>query len=385
MDIASLLWLLLPVAALSGWLSAQHSLNPKKQEKATQKLSPDYLQGLNYLLNEQPDKAVDIFIKLLTVDNDTVETHLALGALFRRRGEVNRAIRIHQNLIERKQLSCVQREQAVMELGRDYLRAGLLDRAEYLYHELIESSTFGVYACQQLLEIYQQEKDWQKAIKIAQKLDNSGLNDYKPMMAQFYCEQAHDYQQQQQLAKSQALLYKALEMDKRCVRANLLLGWMAIERQQFKLAIAFFQQIEQQNPHYLAEVVEPLHLCYRALQQQPTFIAYLHDVLQKQSNFVPIQPLVQFIKDQEGELPALAFVTEHLKKHPTLQGMAYFLNLTRAKAHANCQLDLNLLQQATLQLLKNNPDYQCEECGFAGKTLHWQCPRCKQWNTVKPI
>lgn len=386
MDISLLLLLLLPVAAYSGWASAQRVLQKKNQPNPTeQKLSPDYLQGLNYLLNEQPDKAVDIFIKLLTVDNDTVETHLTLGAVFRRRGEVNRAIRIHQNLIERQQLSQNQREQAMMELGRDYFRAGLLDRAECLYKELTQSRQCQIYAYQQLLKIYQQEQEWHKAIHTATQLEQHSLDDFKPMMAQFYCELADIECKNKHISAAQHLLQQALAMDKRCVRANIMSGWLAVSQQKFSAAIEVLQQVEQQNPHYLSEVIEPLHLSYVGLNQGAIFITYLNRIARKYGAFVPIQPLVQFIKDQDGESSALQFVTERLKQQPSLQGMDYFLNLTLAQTQNKYRHDLNLLKNTTVALLENRADYQCESCGFAGKTLHWQCPRCKQWNTVKPL
>lgn len=384
MDISLLLLLLLPVAAYSGWVGAQRVF-AKKPPPSEQKFSPDYLQGLNYLLNEQPDKAVDIFIKLLTVDNDTVETHLTLGAVFRRRGEVNRAIRIHQNLIERQQLSQSQREQAVVELGRDYFRAGLLDRAECLYKELTQSRNFKVYACQQLLKIYQQEQDWQQAIEITLTLEKNSLDDFKPMMAQFYCELAEIQRKLGNTVQTKDLLNQALRMDSNCVRANLILGWLAVSQQQFSVAIEFLHQVERQNPYYLTEIIKPLHLSYVALNQPVAFIDYLNKIVKKHGELVPIQPLVQFIKEQDGNSSALQFVTKRLKQHPSLQAMDYFLNLTLLQPHHQCEDNLNLLQKTTLALLKNQPNYQCESCGFSGKTLHWQCPRCKQWNMVKPL
>ncbi|MDY6992503.1 MAG: lipopolysaccharide assembly protein LapB, partial [Pseudomonadota bacterium] len=142
-----LLWLLLPIAAASGWLVAKQRDMPQSMHP----LSPYYFKGLNYLLNEEPDKAIDAFIKIIEIDNETVETHLALGALFRRRGEVNRAIRIHQNLIARPALSPQQRFSAMLELSQDYYRAGLLDRAEYLFQELTHSQEHQIYAYHQLL------------------------------------------------------------------------------------------------------------------------------------------------------------------------------------------------------------------------------------------
>src|SRR3990167_5526083 len=166
------LWpLLLPAAACSSWwLARRHYLT--KEGQMENQLSREYVVGLNYLLNEQPDKAVDVFIKLLEVDSETVETHLALGSLFRRRGEVDRAIRIHQNLIARPQLSLFQRKEALMALGQDYMSAGVFDRAEHIFLEVVElAGDREVNSLRGLLAIYQQEKAWEKALDVIQKVE----------------------------------------------------------------------------------------------------------------------------------------------------------------------------------------------------------------------
>ena len=182
-----LLWLLLPVAALSGWIAARRSAPSAAPQKP---LPSQYFQGINYLLNEQPDKAIEVFTRLVEVDSDTVETHLALGSLFRRRGEVDRASRIHQNLIARPTLSRDQRAYAMLELGEDFMRAGLLDRAEHLFEQVAEVDTYVVPALRQLLTVYQQEKEWDRAISAALRLEASGAKSMRPLVAQFYCEQA---------------------------------------------------------------------------------------------------------------------------------------------------------------------------------------------------
>lgn len=182
------LFLLLPVAALSGWIMGRRPFSKKDSRCADIPL--DYLKGLNLLLDEQPDKAIDLFIQMLEVNNDTVETHLALGSLFRRRGEVDRAIRIHQNLIARPTLLPAQRAHALFELGQDYMKAGLFDRAETLFGELVESIPHSEQALEYLLDIYQQEKDWANAIKIAQRIGVKTGKTFAPLISHFYCEQA---------------------------------------------------------------------------------------------------------------------------------------------------------------------------------------------------
>ena len=170
MSIVPILFTVLPIAIVSSyWVSARNADNNKK-DASSRKIQHNYFQGVNYLINNEPDRAVDVFVKMLEVDSDTVETHLALGALFRRKGEVNRALRIHQNLIARPQLSIEYKNQALAALGEDYLRAGVFDRAESIFLELVDSSVIQARELKFLLHIYQQEKDWNKAINIAQKL-----------------------------------------------------------------------------------------------------------------------------------------------------------------------------------------------------------------------
>ena len=184
LEAQDLLWLLLPLAAASGWYAARRDL----RRPAAAPVSPDYFRGINYLLNEQPDKAIEVFTRMLEVNTETVETHLALGGLFRRRGEVERAIRIHQNLIARSTLDAAQRSQALCELAQDYLKAGLLDRAENLFLELAEIPAHLETALRALMAIYEQEKEWHKAIVSARRLALIVDSDLGPLLAQYHCE-----------------------------------------------------------------------------------------------------------------------------------------------------------------------------------------------------
>ena len=377
-----LLWLLLPVAAASGWLTAWLTY---RQGPTNSSWSPDYLKGLNYLLNEEPDKALDVFIKLIEVDNDTVETHLSLGVLFRRRGEVNRAIRIHQNLIARPTLLPQQRNLALFELAQDYHHAGLLDRAEELFQELVASQTHQVLALRQLLDIYQQEHDWVKAIRTAKQLASANHKSMHTEIAQYYCEQAEVHlKQKQDDAARQAIQY-ALKTDSSCVRASLLEGQLALSQGNLKQAILAFKRVEQQEPDYLIETLEPLQTCYQALGKPSEFINYLHKVLQTHGGIRPMLMLATLIKQQDSEQQAADFIALQLHKQLSLRGFDYLLDLALSKTAAILTIDhLLSLKTLTRQLLKNEPAYKCDHCGFMARNLHWQCPSCKQWNTLKP-
>lgn len=379
-----LLWLLLPVAAASGWLAARHSLLTRMGH-ISNTLSPDYFRGLNYLLNEQPDKAIDVFIKLIDSDSDTVETHLALGALFRRRGEVNRAIRIHQNLIARPSLNAEQRSQALLELGQDYLCAGLLDRAEDLFLQLISSQALRLQAYYQLLDIYQQEHDWEKAIQIADKLSRVSGESLHHVIAQYHCEQAEVWRQQQQLEPMFAAIRQALQVDPACVRASLLEGELTLQSQDYAAAIQAFKRVEQQDPDYLSEVIEPLQHCYEQLQQTSQFTDYLNALLKRYNGITPMLVMAKILKQQQGDQEAADFIVKQLHRRPSIRGLDHLLELALMRAGNITYDHLLLLKDMTSQLLRNKPIYKCSHCGFTGKTLHWQCPSCKQWNTIKPI
>jgi len=376
-----LLWLLLPVAAASGWLVAWY----QKQQGLRNFLVPDYyFKGLNYLLNEEPDKAIDVFIKLIDVDSDTVETHLALGILFRRRGEVNRAIRIHQNLIARTSLPPQQRNLARFELGQDFRHAGLLDRAEDLFQDLVASNTHQVLALRQLLEIYQQEQDWEKAIGTAQQLASADNEPMQTVIAQYYCEQAEVSLRQSDGYAAQPLIQQALKVDPNCVRASLLEGQLAFQKRNLDHAIDAFQRVERQDPDYLTEVIEPLQTCYQELGQVNEFTDYLRLLLERYDSITLMLMLAKIIRQYEGEQQAANFIVKQLHQSPSLRGIDYLLDLAVEKTSSISRDHLLLLKDMTRQLLINKPAYKCNHCGFTTRKLHWQCPSCKQWNTLKP-
>lgn len=379
-----LLWLLVPVAVACGWWAARYG-TLSHLTNTSFKLSPDYFKGLNYLLNEEPDKAIDVFIKLLDVNSDTVETHLALGTFFRRRGEVNRAIRLHQNLIARPALNSQQRSLALLELGQDYRQAGLLDRAEDLFQELLVSTTHRTSALHQLLDIYQQEQDWEQAIQTAKKLATVAAQPMNAVIAQYYCEQAEYFYRQGQFSVAVQTLKQALEIDPHCVRASLLEGQYALENCQREQAIIAFQRIEQQDPDYLAEAIKPLQTCYQASGQQEAFTRYLHQVLERYGGITPMLVLAKIIKQQQGDKPAIDFISKYMNKYPSVLGLNYLLDLALATAENITHEHLLLLKDIITQLLKNKPAYKCTHCGFTARKLHWQCPSCHQWSTLKPI
>ncbi len=376
--------LLLIIAGLAWFIGrvtkADSSLKHRKKD-----FSRDYLIGLNYLLSEQPDKAVDIFIKLLEVDSDTVETHLALGHLFRKRGEVERAIRIHQNLIARPQLTKKQRTQAILALGQDYLGAGVLDRAERLLLDVAESGDFRTEALYKLLEIYQQEKEWEKAIQIAEKLQQIANQPMHVAIAQYNCELAIETKRRFGIDQALRYLRRALVVDKDCVRASLLQGEWDIEQTDYKQAIKDLRRVVEQDHAFIPEVIKPLALCYEKLGQKEEYVSFLKKCLTQTPRLSIVLALSEAIQETQGVSNAAEFVAEQLYARPSLYGLNRLIELQKQISEGSAKYNLQLLYNVTQQITSQKPVYRCEHCGYAGKVLHWVCPGCHKWTTIKPI
>jgi len=378
------LFLLLPVAAVSGWVAGRRS-KPVDQESPRNTISPIYLQGLNFLLNEQPDKAIDVFIQILEVDSDTIETHLALGSLFRRRGEVDRAIRIHQNLIARPSLTKEQRSQALFELGQDYLRAGLLDRAEALFSDLIASAPHTEVALNYLIDIYQQERDWEKAIETARRIEVKTGNKQYSRVAHYYCELAEQAIRNGDKIRAQKLVRKALNTNKKSVRASLLEGKLEIQNGNDKAAIKALRRIEQQDITYLGEAIPLLVECYQRQERMDELMDYLEQLMSQQQAVSAVLVLSEQIQKQQGENEAVHFITESLKNHPSIKLLDKLIDLNIKQTAEPVRDKLQILKDVTSKLLANKPVYQCHLCGFSSKQLYWQCPGCRTWESLKPI
>jgi lipopolysaccharide biosynthesis regulator YciM len=379
------LWLLLIfIAIFSAWYlgyrSRQENGNPQKLN-----LPRDYLIGLNFLLNEEPDKAVDIFIKMLEVDSETVETHLAVGKLFRRRGEVDRAIRIHQNLIARPQLDKSYREQSLFELGQDYYSAGVLDRAERIFLELSSVKEFAVPALTALMDIYQQEKEWEKAIPVAKKLESAAKKNLQSVIGHYYCELAEMTYAKGQIEQANQYVKQALDTDKQCVRASLLHAKWDYKAGDFKAAIKSLKRIKNQNPDYLSEAIDLLASCYEALEENEKLVSYLMQVLEEYPRVPVVLILSERIRKWKGDKVAANFVADYVRRFPSLRGLTQFINLYMSNTEGRARDDLLILQGLMKKLLADKPEYQCVNCGFPGKALHWHCPGCKQWNSIKPV
>ena len=381
------LWLLLPVAAGTGWLAARGATRRTTRKRESGGLRSDYFQGINYLLNEQPDKAIEVFIKLIEVDSETVETHLALGNLYRRRGDVDRAIRIHQNLIARESLNVSQRTEALLELGQDYMSAGLLDRAEDLFSELAEDADYRVQALRQLIDIYEQEKDWPKAIASARKLEKATGNQLGWIIAHYCCEQANRHCGEGDLERALKHVLQARNTHAACVRASLLEADIHAERGEHERAIGSLQRVEEQDPDFLPETVGRLHRSFHALGRMDALDDYLSKLLKRYGWNSVTLTLADIKRESGGRREAIRFITDRLRQRASVRGLDRLLDLEIEDQRDTGAMSghLEILKGLTAELLFERPVYKCRHCGFPAKSLHWQCPSCKHWTSIRPI
>ncbi len=357
----------------------------KKEKRRDRRLRRDYFVGLNYLINEQPDKAVDIFIKILEVDTNTIETHLALGNLFRRRGEVDRAIRIHQNLIARPQLTKDERAHALLELGQDYMSAGVLDRAEKIFQELVSINEENLLSLNYLLNIYQQEKVWQKAIDVANQLQTTTNEDKSRIISHFYCELAVQALQKKETLIATQLLKKALTYNKKCVRALIMQAEILQADNQFKAAAELYWQVYQKDPRYFFLVANDYLACAKKIERLELALNNLLKTIEEKPNPDTLIIYAEALSMIENDYAAINFLLEQIKRLPSLRGLKRLIRLYIDNADSDTRAKLMILSDLLDRLLENRNLYRCSECGYGSKLFYWQCPGCKRWESFRAL
>ena len=376
-------WMLLifPLFFGMGWLAARIDIKQLVDESSV--LPRSYFQGLNFLLNEQQDKAIDAFIEVVKVDPQTVELHFALGSLFRRRGEVDRALRMHLNLVERADLDNEKRQQALFELAQDYLKAGILDRAEALFHDL-QDTPYAKEALDFLLELYQKEKDWFKAIDVTQRMAVLFGESHSREAAFFYCELAAAELARQNPDAARAQLERALEVHPQSVRATMMLGDMENAAQNFARAIEIWKRVEQQNPQYLPLVAERLQAAYQQTGRVDTAIVVLQDYLAKYPSLDLMNVLFSAILHRDGAEAAYNLVRDELQRNPTLLGLDKLLEARLLEIADDRRADVEMVKKLVHQRTRSLAMYRCSCCGFKARQFYWHCPACHGWETYSP-
>ncbi|ELQ5980635.1 lipopolysaccharide assembly protein LapB [Cronobacter sakazakii] len=380
-----LLFLLLPVAAAYGWYMGRRSAQQDKEQEAN-RLSRDYVAGVNFLLSNQQDKAVDLFLEMLKEDTGTVEAHLTLGNLFRSRGEVDRAIRIHQSLMESASLTYDQRLLAVQQLGRDYMAAGLYDRAEGMFNQLVDETDFRVGALQQLLQIYQATSDWQKAIDAAERLVKLGKEHQRVEIAHFYCELALLAMSNEDMDRAMSLLKKGAAADRNSARVSIMMGRIFMARGDYAHAVEMLEKVISQDRELVSETLEMLQVCYQQLGKPDEWAEFLRRCVEENTGAEAELMLAQVLEQREGADSAQIYITRQLQRHPTMRVFHRLMDYHLHEAEeGRAKESLMVLRDMVGEQVRTKPRYRCQKCGFTAFTLYWHCPSCRAWSTIKPI
>lgn len=387
-----LLFLLLPIAAAYGWYMGHRSAK-KDQEDISNKLSRDYVAGVNFLLANQTEKAVDLFLDMLQkqeneneIDsNSQFEAELTLGNLFRSRGEVDRALRIHQALDSCPHYTFEQKLLAKQQLARDFMAVGFFDRAEHLYILMVDEPEFAEGALQQLALIYQKTKEWKKAINVAEKLAKISPNSHQIELAHYYCEYVKNLPDESKEDPKQILL-QALAVSPTCVRASMMLAELSIKQKDYQSAVHFLENILMQNPDYIGEVLHRLKFCYQQLNQWDNFELFLIKASREKNNSAVALMLADLIEEKDGRAAAQLKLYQQLQQNPATPIFHRFIQYQIDDAEKGRGKDsLILLHKMVGERIKQTFGYRCSNCGYQTHKLIWCCPSCRQWETIKPV
>ncbi len=375
--------LVIPLFFAFGWLAARVDIRHVMQESRA--VPRSYFKGLNYLLNEQPDQAIEAFLEVTRLDPDTLELHFALGALFRRRGELDRAIRIHQSLVDRADLPQDQRMKALYGLGEDFLKAGLLDRAEEVFRRL-ETGIHAREALRNLLEIQVLTKDWQQAITTARRLEKLGCLSQNANTAHYYCELAATAMLRGDHDDARAQLEQAFKENRRSARACLLRGDLEAQAGQDEAAIAAWRRIEAINPAFLPIAAERLVQAYGRLGRHEQAVRLLQGYLDQRASPDLLHLLFQTVAERQGWEAARELAAAELKRNPSLRALDDYLQASNALQTATEveRVESRLAQDLVHRQVSQIAFYRCGECGFKARQFFWQCPACARWESISP-
>ena len=316
------------------------------------------------------------------MDDETVELHLTLGSLFRKRGEVDRALRIHENLLARPNLKPLYRNQARFELAEDFHKAGVVDRAEVLFKELVAQGMFLQPSLENLLALYEQVRDWRQALEAARQLEAVKSSSLRPLIGQYYCELSEAARARKDLPEALRLAGRALSEHPECVRASLLQGALHEANGDLAAAAKSYRRVPEQDPRFIGEVLEPLHRCAEGLKDRAGYAAFLEEaeVLWHPPSVVLARAQLM----QSENIDPSSYLMERLQAQPQWKGLDLLLQSAGRRSAEAAPL-IEGLRLAMVKVMQRRPAYQCVNCGFTPTLLFWQCPSCKQWTTVAPL
>lgn len=383
-----ILWMLLPVAAAGGWVAGRHSLNKRSTDHLWTHAT-SYHRDLHQLLTERQNgensaDALD-FGHLGSVEHDAAETHLALGNLFRRRGDVERAIQVHRSLLDKVELSDSLRAEARLELARDYDSAGLMDRSEEQFRILLDEDRHVADSYENLLLIFERASDWNRAIELAHEYQTrcgcnlaARISHYNSELA-VLARRRGDYQ----LVESK--LNAALEIDPQCARANMLFAELALERGDHQKTIEYYEQVEAHRPELIPEIISPLFDALVALDDNEKLRAYIDRIRSRYNAYSVIKTTRDMIEKLDGPEQADRFFKEQIVNRPSLKGLRDWargqLEYSRSGEREKVAVMCDMLDR----VVEEKPAYVCESCGFGAQALYWRCPGCSSWDTVATV
>jgi len=386
------------VAAAAGWLVAQFRLRDRapppqpperperparlhNNERPPRRLNEEYLKGLGFLLNEEPDKALEVFLRMVDVDNETVETHFALGSIYRRRGEVERAIRIHESIMARPSLSSEHRLEAMFALAEDYFRAGLFDRAERSFRQLAEGDTRRVPALRYLLRIYEQQRDWDQAIAVHNELTALASPEQPTAIAHYHCELAEQARERGDLNAARAHLHSARDVQRNFPRGALIRADIALDTNEPELAATLCQRVVELHPRLLALALPRVLRAVRGSDEgdlERRFNAWIRPDPAARAELA----YAAIVAGLEQESFVRDCLPDLLREDPSLG------EIVRAVAGDPGQLTPQQrtdLAQSLARILRRTQRYRCVDCGFASASHFWQCPGCRAWDAFAPV
>lgn len=373
---------LLILIALGGWAFGQFFDRDRDAQLPT-RISTDYIRGLNLVLSRRTDEALELFIQMAKVDEDTLETHFALGHLFRRRGEVERAIRVHQNLLARPNLNESQRHQALHALAEDYLGAGLYDRAEKLFSELSDSETLRQSALERLVYIYERESEWAKAIETHRRLEVAS-GQKSGQVAHYYCELAEQALKDGDLEAARAHLKNTIRSESGALRGSLIRAWIARNEGNYPKALGLYEQILEKNRDFISEVLPHLFTCYQETKREADFERLIENLVGRDPKLVNDLAYAAITADMTGS-PMLARCVEEFVTHNDVLAHLVSVDMLRTGSVEERNHALERIAEGLRALARSNARYRCANCGYSTQKFIWHCPSCKLWETVRPI
>lgn len=380
-----LLFLLLPITAGYSWYMGRNSIKQNTHSEK-QDLSIKYSTGLNYLLSNQQDKAIDYLIEALKVEDDTVEAHFALANLFRKRGELDRALKVHEHLVRQKHLKSKDKQQALFELGKDFLSAGLFDRAESMFLKLLKSKEFGLKSLSFLMQIYQSTKDWHQGVALKKAIVKTRDKKLMHTLANFYCELATVAFDNDQFIEVLELLEEALVLDPNSCRSNWLMAQIYEHHEQYEQARRCYEDIYHQDSEFFPDVIDKMQICYQKLDAEEQFYKFIRQVYEETASTSTLICYVNHLASKHGTKKAKDFILSALKRRPTIRGFKHFVKMQMSQSEPQDSSEhLDVIKELISAYINVKHRYSCRTCGFNSSTHYWSCPSCHDWEQLKPV